>query len=126
MPASRASCWLPISSSAIVPSRAAGANRHVGDRARHPARNPEDASDALFATDNTQAGRFNGQYAKAALGDAEAKIAMLNGTAATVSEQRRNGFLEGFGITADDPQVVCQADTNGINNRARPRRWRTA
>ena len=83
--------------------------------------NPEDASDALFATDNTQAGRLIGQYAKAALGDTPAKIAMLDGTAGTtVSEQRRNGFLEGFGITADDAQVVCQADTNGMIDRAQP------
>jgi fructose transport system substrate-binding protein len=82
---------------------------------------PADASDALFATDNTQAGRLIGQYAKAAIGDTPAKIAMLDGTAGTtVSEQRRNGFLEGFGITADDPQVVCQADTNGMIDRAQP------
>jgi len=82
---------------------------------------PEDATDALFATDNTQAGRLIGQYAKAALGDTPAKIAMLDGTAGTtVSEQRRNGFMEGFGITADDPQIVCQADTNGMIDRAQP------
>jgi fructose transport system substrate-binding protein len=82
---------------------------------------PADATDALFATDNTQAGRLIGQYAKAALGDAPAKIAMLDGTAGTtVSEQRRNGFLEGFGITVDDPAIVCQADTNGMIDRAQP------
>jgi len=82
---------------------------------------PEDASDALFATDNTQAGRLIGQYAKAAMAGKPAKIALLDGTAGTtVSEQRRNGFLEGFGITADDPQVVCQADTNGMIDKAQP------
>jgi fructose transport system substrate-binding protein len=82
---------------------------------------PADATDALFATDNTQAGRLIGQYAKAALGDQPAKIVMLDGTAGTtVSEQRRNGFLEGFGITKDDPAIVCQADTNGMIDRAQP------
>ena len=108
-------------SSAIVPTVQQARENGMLIIALDTPLDPADASDALFATDNTQAGRLIGQYAKAALGDAEAKIAMLDGTAGTtVSEQRRNGFLEGFGITADDPQVVCQADTNGMIDRAQP------
>jgi fructose transport system substrate-binding protein len=108
-------------SSAIVPTVQQARENGMLVIALDTPLNPEDASDALFATDNTQAGRLIGQYAKAALGDAPAKIVMLDGTAGTtVSEQRRNGFLEGFGITADDAQVVCQADTNGMIDRAQP------
>jgi fructose transport system substrate-binding protein len=46
---------------------------------------------------------------------------MLDGTAGTtVSDQRHNGFLKGFGIEATDPAIVCQADTNGMIDRAQP------
>jgi fructose transport system substrate-binding protein len=108
-------------SSAIVPTVQAARDAGMLIIALDTPLDPADATDALFATDNTQAGRLIGQYAKAALGDTPAKIVMLDGTAGTtVSEQRRNGFLEGFGITADDPQVVCQADTNGMIDRAQP------
>ena len=82
---------------------------------------PADASDALFATDNVKAGVLIGQYAKAALGDAPAKIAMLDGTAGTtVSQQRHDGFLQGFGIAEGDPAIVCQGDTNGMIDKAQP------
>lgn len=108
-------------SSAIVPTVQKARDAGMLIIALDTPLDPADATDALFATDNTQAGRLIGQYAKAALGDAPAKIAMLDGTAGTtVSEQRRNGFLEGFGITVDDPAIVCQADTNGMIDRAQP------
>lgn len=108
-------------STAIVPTIQTARDAGVLVIALDTPLDPEDATDALFATDNTQAGRLIGQYAKAALGDTPAKIAMLDGTAGTtVSEQRRNGFMEGFGITVDDPQIVCQADTNGMIDRAQP------
>ena len=64
---------------------------------------PAEATDALFATDNLKAGELIGEYAKAALGDKPAKIAMLDGTAGTtVSQQRHDGFLKGFGIAEGD------------------------
>ena len=113
-------------STAIVPTIQKARDAGVLIIALDTPLDPADATDALFATDNTQAGRLIGQYAKAAMAGKPAKIAMLDGTAGTtVSEQRRNGFLEGFGITKDDPQIVCQADTNGRSTRRR-RRWRTA
>jgi len=108
-------------SSAIVPTVKKARDAGMLIIALDTPLNPEDATDALFATDNTQAGRLIGQYAKAAMAGKPAKIMMLDGTAGTtVSEQRRNGFLEGFGITKDDPQIVCQADTNGMIDRAQP------
>lgn len=82
---------------------------------------PQDASDALFATDNVKAGVLIGQYAKAALGGKAAKIAMLDGTpGTTVSKQRHDGFLQGFGIKEGDAAIVCQGDTNGDTAKAQP------
>jgi fructose transport system substrate-binding protein len=68
---------------------------------------PADAADATFATDNFEAGRLIGQWAKAKFGRdrKEAKIAMLdlNANQVSVDVQRDQGFLEGFGIDVGDP-----------------------
>ena len=77
---------------------------------------PQDAADALFATDNKKAGLLIGQYAKAyvAKKGITPKIAMLDlGPGATVGQLRHDGFLEGFGIKDGDPQIVGAADTLG-------------
>lgn len=75
---------------------------------------PMDATDALFATDNFQAGVLIGEYAKAAIGDTAPVIAMMDGTeGTTVSQLRHDGFLEGFGIEEGDPMIVCAQATNG-------------
>lgn len=108
-------------STAIVPTIQKARDAGVLVIALDTPLDPADASDALFATDNFQAGVLIGQYAKAALGDTPAKIAMLDGTAGTtVSQQRHDGFLEGFGIAEGDPAIVCQGDTNGMIDRAQP------
>jgi fructose transport system substrate-binding protein len=84
---------------------------------------PFEGADALFATDNYKAGILIGQYAKAALGDKPAKIAMLDlFPGHPVGAQRHNGFMKGFGLAANDaksnelsstPETVCAADTDG-------------
>ncbi len=84
---------------------------------------PFDGADALFATDNYQAGVLIGQYAKAALGGKPARIATLDlFPGHPVGAQRHNGFLKGFGLPAadarsnelsKDPAVVCMADSFG-------------
>ncbi|ORE96867.1 periplasmic binding protein/LacI transcriptional regulator [Aurantimonas sp. 22II-16-19i] len=86
---------------------------------------PVDAADATFATDNFEAGRLIGAWAKASVEDpANAKIAMLdlNESQPTVGVLRDQGFLEGFGIdTGDkkrwgdetDPRVVGHEVTQG-------------
>jgi fructose transport system substrate-binding protein len=46
----------------------------------------------------------------------EPKIAMLDlapGTTDSSGELRHAGFLDGFGISADDPAIVAMADTEG-------------
>jgi len=75
---------------------------------------PRDAVDATIATDNTEAGRLQGQYVKAALNGQPARSILLDGTpGSTVSEQRHNGFVE-----AATPEVLGQEATNGEQNKA--------
>jgi len=75
---------------------------------------PENATNALFATDNFQAGILIGQYAKGVMGDEEPIIAMMDlNPGITVGDLRHNGFLEGFGISQDDPAIVCEEFTQG-------------
>ena len=59
---------------------------------------PQDATDALFATDNFKAGVLIGQYAKAAMAGKPAKIATLDLRARHHRRAvlRHNGFLQGL------------------------------
>jgi fructose transport system substrate-binding protein len=80
---------------------------------------PKDAVDATYATDNTEAGRLQGTYVKAALTSKPPKMIMLDGTpGSTVSEQRHNGFLQGIGVQAGDPAIMGGEATNGEQNKA--------
>ncbi len=80
---------------------------------------PVDAVDATFATDNFEAGRLQGAYVRVALGDAEPKLIMMDGTpGGTVDQQRHDGFLEGFGIEEGDPAIIGAEATNGDQNTA--------
>jgi fructose transport system substrate-binding protein len=63
--------------------------------------NPASTADITYATDNTQAGRLDGQYAAAMLAGKPATIAMLdlfNNQVVSVDIDRDHGFLEGMGI----------------------------
>jgi fructose transport system substrate-binding protein len=105
---------VPSDTTAIIPSIEKAQEAGVIVIALDTPTDPEDATDALYATDNFKAGVLIGQWARAKFGDAEAKIALLNlNPGITVGDLRRDGFLEGFGIAIDDPQVVCQQDTQG-------------
>jgi fructose transport system substrate-binding protein len=80
---------------------------------------PKDAVDATYATDNTEAGRLQGSYVKAALGTKAPKVIMLDGTpGSTVSEQRHNGFLQGIGLKTGDAGILGGDATNGEQNKA--------
>ncbi len=104
----------PSDTTAIVPAIERAREEGVIVIALDTATAPEDATDALFATDNFRAGVLIGEYAAAQLGDAPQQIALLNlAPGITVGEQRRAGFLEGYGITGDDEQIVCEQDTRG-------------
>lgn len=85
------------------------------------ATDPEDAVDATFATDNKAAGVSQGKWVKAALGNTPPpQVVMLDGTppGGTVDTFRHDGFLEGFGITNDSPEIVGRESTNGDQTKA--------
>jgi fructose transport system substrate-binding protein len=62
---------------------------------------PANVADITYATDNTAAGRLDGQAAAATLGGKKAVIAMLdlyNTQVVSVDVERDHGFLQGMGI----------------------------
>lgn len=94
---------------AIEKTRATGVQVVAVDTATDPV----DAVDALFATDQKNAGKLIGEWAKAAFAGKEAKIAMLDADPGSgPGKERHDGFLEGFGITEDDPQVAGMANSH--------------
>ena len=110
---------------AIVPSVQRARDQGVIVIALDTALDPQDATDALFATDNYQAGVLIGEWAKAAMGDTEPVIATLDlNPGITVGYQRHNGFLSGYGLVEDSeaqaatedmnvPEIVCSQFTQG-------------
>jgi fructose transport system substrate-binding protein len=109
----------PSDTKAIVPSirkaRAAGLLVIALDAPT----DPQDAADALFATDNFKAGLLIGSYAKAAMAGRAARVAMLDlAPGITVGTLRHDGFLQGFGIKEGDRSIACRADTQGDRARA--------
>jgi fructose transport system substrate-binding protein len=75
---------------------------------------PTTAVDALFATNNLNAGILIGKYARAATKGKTVTIAMLDEHAgSSVGALRHNGFTKGFGIKNSDKQIVCVANGGG-------------
>ena len=86
---------------------------------------PIDAADATFATDNFEAGRLIGEWARKTVEDPEnARIAFLdlNASQPSVGVLRDQGFMTGFGIDTkdpnqwgdeDDPRIVGHDVTSG-------------
>jgi fructose transport system substrate-binding protein len=112
----------PADSQAIVPAIEAARQAGVTVIAVDTPPEPRSAVDALFATDNRQAGRLIGRYAraKAAQEDVEPRIAMLElAPGISSGELRHDGFLEGFGIEEDDPSIVGSVATEGDETKGR-------
>jgi fructose transport system substrate-binding protein len=113
----------PSESKAIVPTIAKARAAGVMIIALDSPTDPQDATDALFATDNYKAGLLIGQYAKVAMAGKPVKIATLDlFPGHPVGAQRHNGFLKGFGAAslpaasnelATAPEVVCMQDSFG-------------
>jgi fructose transport system substrate-binding protein len=75
---------------------------------------PKSAVDALFATNNVNAGILIGKYARAATKGKKVTIAMLDEHAgSSVGAQRHSGFLKGFGIKSSDKQITCVGNGQG-------------
>lgn len=106
----------PTDSRALVPAIEEAREAGVTVIAVDTPTDPESAVDAVFATDNYEAGRLVGDYAGAKVGelDLTPRIAILDLAPGIASgEQRRAGFLAGFGIEEGDPQIVGSIDTEG-------------
>jgi fructose transport system substrate-binding protein len=104
----------PSNSSGILGAIKKARDRGVLVIALDTETDPQDAVDATIATDNTEAGRLQGQYVKAALNGQPARSILLDGTpGSTVSEQRNAGFVEGAA-----PEVLGQEATNGEQEAA--------
>jgi fructose transport system substrate-binding protein len=77
---------------------------------------PPTVADITYATDNTAAGKLDGQYAAAMLGGKPAVIAMLdlfNNQVVSVDIDRDHGFLEGMGINPGNPNENGQEAKTG-------------
>jgi fructose transport system substrate-binding protein len=110
----------------ITPSNSTGVLKAIAEArakgilviALDTATTPADAVDATLATNNFTAGMLEGEYAKAAFqqkfGNASPHLAMLDGTpGATVDSARHAGYLRGFGLTEDSPDIVGRSNTHG-------------
>src|SRR5215210_4855269 len=107
---------VPADSKAVVPAIKKARDAGVIVIALDTPTEPQDAADALFATDNLKAGELIGEYAKAKVEDMgiTPKIAMLDlAPGISVGQLRHDGFLKGFGIEEGDPQIIGAAPTLG-------------
>ena len=108
----------PSDTKAIVPAIDKARKKGVLVIALDTPTEPQSAVDALFATDNMQAGVLIGKYAKALMGDKPVKIATLDlAPGISVGVLRHNGFTSGFGISNNDSRIVCQQDTQGDQSK---------
>jgi fructose transport system substrate-binding protein len=75
---------------------------------------PKTVTDALFATNNFNAGVLIGKYARAATKGKKVTIAMLDEHAgSSVGALRHSGFLKGFGIKNGNSQIACVGNGQG-------------
>jgi fructose transport system substrate-binding protein len=122
----------PNDSKAIVPSIDKAHQQNMLVIALDTPTDPPSAVDATFATDNYQAGKLIGQWAKAKFDKdgKTAKIAMLdlNANQVSVDVKRDQGFLDGFGIQVgdankigdeSDPRIAGHDVTNGNEDGGR-------
>jgi fructose transport system substrate-binding protein len=90
--------------SALIKARTAGLYTIALDTAPIP----PSTVNLTYATDNTEAGRLDGQWAAAKLAGKPADIALLdlfNNQVVSVDVDRDHGFLEGMGIPVGSPGI---------------------
>jgi fructose transport system substrate-binding protein len=105
---------VPSDTKAIIPTVQKARNQGIKVITLDTPLDPQDAADALFATDNFEAGKLIGQYAKKAMGGKQPVLAMMDlNPGITVGVLRHNGFLEGYGLPKDSPAIVCSQFTAG-------------
>ena len=98
--------------SALVKARQAGLYTVALDTAP----TPPSTVNITYATDNTAAGKLDGEWAAAKLAGKPADIALLdlfNNEVVSVDVDRDHGFLEGMGIPVGSPSVNGKEPTSG-------------
>lgn len=98
--------------SALVKARKAGLFTIALDTAPIP----PSTVDLTYATDNTAAGKLDGQWAAAKLAGKPADIALLdlfNNQVVSVDVERDHGFLEGMGIPVGSASINGKEPTSG-------------
>ncbi len=98
--------------SALGKARTAGLYTIALDTAPIPA----STVNLTYATDNTAAGKLDGEWAAQKLGGKAADIALLdlfNNEVVSVDVDRDHGFLEGMGIPVGDPNINGKEPTSG-------------
>jgi fructose transport system substrate-binding protein len=109
----------PADSKAIVPAIKKARDQGVTVIALDTPTEPQDAADALFATDNMKAGELIGEWAKAkfaATGKTPHIVTIDLAPGVSVGVLRHNGFLKGMGVT--DSDVEGHADAEGDQTKA--------
>jgi fructose transport system substrate-binding protein len=105
---------VPSDTKAIVPTVAKARKQGIKVITLDTPLDPQNAADALYATNNFNAGKLIGQYAKVAMQGKKPVIAMMDlNPGITVGDLRHNGFLSGFGIPKKSPEIVCSQFTQG-------------
>jgi fructose transport system substrate-binding protein len=108
----------PNDSKAIVPTLLAAQQQGIFVAALDTQTDGNKGVDATWATDNTEAGRQQGAYVKAALGSTTPVLAMLDlQPGVSVGDQRHAGFLTGMGLTDNSPEIAGRQDTGGDQGR---------
>src|SRR4051812_27455995 len=105
---------VPSDTKAIVPTVEKARKQGIKVITLDTPLDPQNAADALYATNNFDAGKLIGQYAKVAMKGKKPVIAMMDlNPGITVGDLRHNGFLSGLGVPQKSPDVVCTQFTLG-------------
>lgn len=112
----------PNDSTAIVPTLKVAQEQGIATFAVDTQTKDNEGVLGTWATDNTKGGELLGKYMLAAFGEKfsgqDPRVAILDlQEGVTVGDQRRDGFLGGFGIVADSPEVVAKQYTNGDQSK---------
>jgi fructose transport system substrate-binding protein len=108
----------PNDSKAIVPTLLDAQKKGVFVAALDTQTDGNKGVDATWATDNTEAGRQQGSYVRAALAGKTPVLAMLDlQPGVSVGDQRHSGFLSGMGLTDSSPEIAGRQDTGGDQGR---------
>ena len=102
----------PANAAAVVPAVQEARDAGILVVAVNTETDPADAVAATFETDNFAGGVLMGQWAKAKLGDTPARVALLDyDLTDKTSKARHDGFLSGFGLTEESPEIAGSIQT---------------